>query len=62
MKACKRCGEEVAIKDGESYCEDCEKKRRLSRKRSLRRKLMNEVYRDHGMVRVRGNRGGTYWE
>lgn len=38
------------------------KREKQKQARNLRRKMLNEMYRDLGLVKVKGARGGTYWE
>ena len=43
--------------------EEKEKQAELRKKiRNLRRRLIHQAYTDCGMVRVKGNLGGTYYE
>ena len=64
MKVCGRCGEEIATKDGDNYCQPCDDMEdvRKRRKTSLSRKQRDDVMRSLGLVKVRGALGGTYWE
>lgn len=65
MKTCEKCGEEIATKDGENLCPECEQEQADKAKRAKRnaaRRERESVLRDLGMVKVRGALGGTYWE
>lgn len=45
--------------------EDAKKLAKQERRRQAarnRRKTLREIMSDHGMTRVKGNLGGTYWE
>jgi hypothetical protein len=44
-----------------SNCAEC-KKRRATKKACVRAKALRQMYSDLGMVRVRGNLGGVYYE
>ena len=52
--------------DGRTPAEDGERAARIENERKERRRrarmLRDQVCRDLGMVKVRGNLGGTYWE
>lgn len=66
MKFCEICGEEIATKDGDNQCRDCEqalesRTKRINRRVALRRER-EQALRDLGLVKVRGALGGTYWE
>ena len=66
MKVCRVCGDQVATKDGDNHCRDCEQAleshtRRINR-RVARRREREQVLRDLGLVKVKGALGGTYWE
>jgi uncharacterized Zn finger protein (UPF0148 family) len=65
MKTCEKCGEEISTKDGENTCSDCEKEevsRAKKAKRNAARRARHQMLLDLGLVRVRGNLGGTYYE
>lgn len=63
MKVCERCGVEIATRDGENLCMECDEgKRRKSAKRRAARKAREAVMRSLGLVKVKGAMGGTYWE
>ena len=67
MKICKNCGNEINTRDGENLCrpcEDCEgDKAELKRRRAnAHRRANDQAMRDCGLVKVRGELGGTYWE
>lgn len=67
MKVCRRCGEEIATRDGENLCRECDdedgqRDRKRRAKRRARRRERDEVLRSLGLVKVRGAMGGTYWE
>lgn len=62
MKFCEMCGDEIATKDGENRCADCDGKARASAKRKAQRKAREDVMRSLGLVKVRGAMGGVYWE
>ena len=67
MKVCKNCGKEIATKDGENFCPQCDEaegvgdREILAQRRQLRRER-NQVMKDLGLVKVRGALGGVYWE
>ena len=50
MKVCGRCGEEIATKDGDNYCQPCDDMEdvRKRRKTSLSRKQRDDVMRSLG--------------
>lgn len=62
MKFCELCGIEIATKDGENHCRECEDKTRRSAKAKKARREREDVLRSCGLVKVRGALGGTYWE
>ena len=65
MKVCERCGEEIATKDGDNLCEQCEQeegRKAKNRKRAEARRARDSMMKSLGMVKVRGALGGTYWE
>lgn len=67
MKVCNRCGIEIDGLDGDNFCPDCEDRdddppSSKKKSKSLSRKDREEVYRDLGLVKVKGALGGTYWE
>lgn len=67
MKVCEDCGLEIDGGDADTRCQACEliedsaalEKRQAQRQA---RRVRAQVMRDLGLVRVRGNLGGTYWE
>lgn len=61
MKVCAKCGEEIATKDGDNECDDCERGRKR-KQAAKRRRERDQALRDLGMTKVRGALGGTYWE
>ena len=66
MKVCENCGVEIGGKDGENFCQVCEeaetKRQKANQRRRANRKAREEVMESLGLVKVRGNLGGTYWE
>lgn len=65
MKTCEQCGEEIYTKDGEGLCPACERDAADAKKRAARnaaRRAREAALRSCGLVKVRGNLGGTYWE
>jgi uncharacterized Zn finger protein (UPF0148 family) len=65
MKVCEVCGDEICTKDGDNACPRCEQEQATKAKRAKRNKArrdLDQVMRDHGMVKVKGALGGTYWE
>lgn len=62
MKVCEKCGEEIATKDGDNLCPDCEKKKKNRAKAAANRKARDEAMRSIGLTKVKGALGGTYWE
>jgi uncharacterized Zn finger protein (UPF0148 family) len=63
MKVCDVCGAEISTKDGDNTCRVCEdgnKKTTLTRRKAKR--VVEQMLRDCGLVKVRGALGGTYWE
>ena len=66
MKFCEICNSEIATADGDNRCSGCEdhevdsktKKARRNRQRRERHQVMI----DCGLVRVRGELGGVYYE
>ena len=65
MKVCEICGDEIATKDGENICRDCNDcvDRGLTKVRNKLNKWEREkILRSLGLVKVKGNLGGTYWE
>jgi len=62
MKVCETCGEEIATRDGENQCEECERKARVSKRRKAARQERDAVMRSLGLVKVKGAMGGIYWE
>jgi hypothetical protein len=55
MGTCRDCGAEVSGRS--KRCEPCKRKRR-----GRMRREREEVMRSCGLVKVRGARGGIYWE
>lgn len=68
MKVCAKCGEEISGKDGDNLCPACDMQDALDAPRKARvkanrsRRARDQAMRDLGLVRVRGNCGGVYWE
>ena len=62
MKVCEKCGEEIATKDGDNLCNDCDEGKKKRDKRNAARRAREQVLRDCGLVKVKGAMGGTYWE
>lgn len=65
MKVCEHCGDEIATKDGENRCRQCERASRGKRKlfeTVARKRAMEDALESVGLVKVRGAMGGTYWE
>lgn len=60
MKACEKCGDEIATKDGDNRCARCDDKARKGA--SARRREKDALLRSCGLTKVRGALGGTYWE
>lgn len=67
MKVCNKCGIEIDGLDGDNYCPDCDRddpppspKQKQTKK--LSRKAREEIYRELGLVKVKGALGGSYWE
>lgn len=61
MKFCECCGIEICTRDGENRCRECEDKPKRGRG-GLTRKQREAILRDCGLVKVKGELGGTYWE
>ena len=74
MKVCSNCGIEIDTVDGDNFCPECDgdvpsgqsepspsPPKQLKRK-TLSRADREEIYRDLGLVKVRGRLGGTYFE
>jgi uncharacterized Zn finger protein (UPF0148 family) len=61
MKVCEMCGIEIATRDGDNRCPNCEKERKRARARA-NRKAREYALESCGLVKVRGALGGTYWE
>lgn len=64
MKFCEKCFEEIATKDGDNRCPQCDglaPKPKTKRKRRTR-KEMQELAESLGMTMVRGAMGGVYME
>ena len=66
MKVCEKCGDEIDGKDGENICPSCEQALERGKLRTKvkaqQRRERDDVMRSLGMVKVRGELGGTYWE
>ena len=64
MKVCELCGEEIATPDGENRCRACDENESKAKRAAAnrRRRELDQVMRDLGLVKVRGALGGTYWE
>lgn len=69
MKVCGLCGSEAVGGEGQNVCRECEaleeagkKAAAVRAKRRAQRKARDQVMRSLGLVKVRGNLGGTYWE
>lgn len=61
MKTCKVCGDEIQTIDGQNKCEECEYQKR-NRSVKAKRKANNEAMTMLGLNKVKGSRGGNYWE
>jgi hypothetical protein len=57
---CKECGSLIDSRDGEK-CDWC-KAAAGADVRGKTQKVMDEVIKSLGLVKVKGNLGGTYWE
>ena len=66
MKFCETCATEIATKDGDNLCRDCDERQAYGKKRrngaNSQRRLREQAMRDLGLVKVKGALGGTYWE
>ena len=66
MKACEHCGIEIDTRDGDNLCPECDHRlamgKRRTRKAKARRREIDSIMRDLGLVKVRGALGGTYYE
>jgi len=66
MKFCEICCDEIATKDGDNLCRDCDERQEHDKRRrngaNKHRRLREQVMRDLGLVKVKGALGGTYWE
>ena len=68
MKVCEICGDEIATRDGDNICQDCDERqergyqRLLQKQRRENNRLRDQVMRSLGLVKVRGACGGVYWE
>lgn len=63
MKVCEMCGTDIdGTRDGENRCSDCEDRQRTSKKRKRQRMEHDAIMRSLGLVKVKGDLGGTYWE
>lgn len=61
MKACGNCGDEIMTLDGDNTCTECKKKAK-ARKRKKDRQEREDLLKSLGLTKVKGARGGTYWE
>jgi hypothetical protein len=61
MKVCECCGIEIGGRDGDNRCVGCHEKP-ASRRKGMSRKERDAIMRSFGLVKVRGARGGTYYE
>lgn len=55
LGTCRTCG--AAVNGRAKYCADCARKRRAAARRER-----EAIMRSCGLVKVRGARGGVYWE
>lgn len=71
MKVCRKCGEEIATKDGENFCNKCkipggvsgyEPKEVTDARARKNRRAREDALRSLGLKKVNGALGGTYWE
>jgi hypothetical protein len=62
MKFCKFCCEEIATKDGENVCRECEDGLKKRKKARIQRREREAALRSLGLVKVRGALGGVYFE
>ena len=67
MKVCTICGDEINTLDGDNCCSQCDEDILDARKPTIRdkakgRREKESALRSLGLVKVRGNLGGTYWE
>ena len=63
MKICEKCGDEIGGRDGDNRCPKCDNAATGARKGARRnRRMVAEVMRDLGLVKVRGAMGGVYYE
>lgn len=66
MKVCNKCCVEIDGLDGDNYCPDCDSdtppRPKKKKTKTLSRSIREEIMRDHGMVKVRGALGGTYFK
>ena len=60
MKVCEKCGDEIATRDGDNRCRQCEDGKKRAAK--ARRQAHDAAMRACGLVKVRGAMGGTYYE
>lgn len=60
-KVCELCGDEIATRDGDNRCQDCENNKKRAAAKA-KRKAREDAYRSCGLVKVKGALGGTYWE
>jgi uncharacterized Zn finger protein (UPF0148 family) len=60
MKVCEKCGTEIFGGDGDNKCVQCERNKK--QKAALSRKQRENIMASLGLVKVKGARGGTYWE
>lgn len=66
MKVCEICGKEVWSNDGDNRCMQCDqletKKAERRARNNTTRKTKEAIMRMMGLVKVKGELGGTYWE
>ena len=66
MKVCENCGEEIGTRDGDNLCARCDQAEGRTELKRIRHNAMRQVrervMRELGLVKVRGELGGTYWE
>jgi hypothetical protein len=61
MKVCAECGIEIATRDGDNLCRECEDGTRKA-KRKAKRRERDLLMRSLGLNKVKGAMGGTYYE
>ena len=64
MKVCRVCGDVICTRDGVNLCKICQDviNRPKSQVSYQRRAEREEVLRDLGLTKTRGELGGVYWE